>query len=177
MESHDEERLCYAAVTSNPEQEDPLELKMRRAGLAAAHFLTIPGPRMIWQFGELGYDYSIEYNGSNVSPKPIKWDYLDIPSRKNLHDTYASIIKFRKNNPEFFTKGADFHNGKTHYGIYGEKAFLFIGNFDNSTKTISAKFPTTGKWHNWSDTSEAYPEDTAEILLKPGEFRLLVNFE
>lgn len=36
---------------------------LKRMQQAAAFFFTIPGPKMIWQFGELGFDYSIEYNG------------------------------------------------------------------------------------------------------------------
>ena len=28
---------------------------------AAAFFFTVPGPKLMWQFGELGYDYSINF--------------------------------------------------------------------------------------------------------------------
>ncbi len=52
-----------------------LNTALNRIKLAAAFFITVPGPKMIWQFGELGYDYSIDYNG-RVGNKPIKWDYL-----------------------------------------------------------------------------------------------------
>ena len=36
-----------------------LDIHMKQLGTNAAFFLTVPGPKMIWQFGELGYDYSI----------------------------------------------------------------------------------------------------------------------
>ncbi|MDZ7764853.1 MAG: hypothetical protein U5K00_10550 [Melioribacteraceae bacterium] len=41
-----------------------LNVALQRVKLAGAFFFTIPGPKMIWQFGELGYDYSIDYNDS-----------------------------------------------------------------------------------------------------------------
>ncbi len=55
-------------------------------------FITIPGPKMIWQFGELGYDYSIDYNG-RLGEKPVKWDYYTNPYRKYLYDMISALIK------------------------------------------------------------------------------------
>ncbi len=66
MESHDEERLMYknirfgnSAPTYNIKD---TSVALNRIKLAAAFYFTIPGPKMIWQFGELGYDYSIFYD-------------------------------------------------------------------------------------------------------------------
>ena len=58
--------------------------------LNAAFLLTIPGPKMIWQFGELGYDYSINTctngtvnNNCRLDEKPIRWDYHErYPAQK-----------------------------------------------------------------------------------------------
>ncbi|KAA6301353.1 MAG: hypothetical protein EZS26_002550, partial [Candidatus Ordinivivax streblomastigis] len=36
---------------------------MKQLAVNTAFFLTVPGPKMIWQFGELGYDISIEQDG------------------------------------------------------------------------------------------------------------------
>ena len=41
---------------------------------------------MIWQFGELGYDYSIEENG-RTGRKPVRWDYYEEMHRHDLFDT------------------------------------------------------------------------------------------
>ena len=164
------------------ENDDPLTLKMRRAGLAAAFFLTVPGPKMIWQFGELGYDISIEYGGSNVSAKPVKWDYLNEPARKALYDTYSGLLKFRNENPEFFTKGANFRQyvgtSEFEYGkfIFGEtagKAFCVMGNFDNITKEITAQLPFEGHWFNWFNPEESVSGNKFTAILRPGEFRLV----
>lgn len=63
MESHDEERLMVRVLnegTSNGSYNtrNP-ETALQRIAAASVIHLTIPGPKMIWQFGELGYDFSI----------------------------------------------------------------------------------------------------------------------
>ena len=62
----------------------------------AVIMLTTPGPKMIWQFGEQGYDISIDYP-CRVCNKPILWQYLQ-KSLKNLFDVYKATIDLRKNN-------------------------------------------------------------------------------
>ena len=96
MESHDEERLMYKNLTygnsSNPEHDiKELDVALERQKLAGMFFFTIPGPKMIWQFGELGYDYSINHcpdgtlsDNCRVSRKPIRWDYNWHENRKCL---------------------------------------------------------------------------------------------
>jgi 1,4-alpha-glucan branching enzyme len=58
MESHDEERLAYKQVTwGNGIIKTSLSARMSQLATNAAFFFTVPGPKMIWQFGELGYDH------------------------------------------------------------------------------------------------------------------------
>ena len=45
--------------------------------LAACFNLPLPGPKMIWQFGELGYDYSI----NTCSTRDLSEDCRVAPSR------------------------------------------------------------------------------------------------
>lgn len=155
-------------------QEDALTVAMRRAGSAAAFFLTVPGPKMIWQFGEIGYDYSINYN-DRTGEKPVVTDqYLAVPARKALYDTYATLLKFRTENPRFFDKDATFRwkptaSTKTIDCSVDGKAFHVVGNFGKST--ISYTVPE-GSWTDYF-TGEAV---SGEISLKQGEFKLLVNF-
>ncbi|HEY7751243.1 MAG TPA: alpha-amylase family glycosyl hydrolase, partial [Ignavibacteriaceae bacterium] len=85
MESHDEERLMYKNLqfgnSSGNYNIRSLPIAIQRIKLAGAFYFTIPGPKMIWQFGELGYDYSINYpcmtEACRLDPKPIRWDYFD----------------------------------------------------------------------------------------------------
>src|SRR5690606_5136571 len=87
QESHDEERTVYKAKTYGEDGvKNSTQVQMERAGMNAAFLFTIPGPKMIWQFGEMGYDYSIDYNG-RVGKKPVRWDYLENPDRAKLADT------------------------------------------------------------------------------------------
>jgi hypothetical protein len=61
MESHDEERLMFKNLTygnsSGTYNIKDLQTALDRVKLAAAFFLTLPGPKMIWQFGELKLEF------------------------------------------------------------------------------------------------------------------------
>ena len=60
MESHDEERMSYKQIRwGNYTLKTNLADRMKELKVNTAFFLTVPGPKMIWQFGELGYDYSL----------------------------------------------------------------------------------------------------------------------
>ncbi|MEO7174609.1 MAG: alpha-amylase family glycosyl hydrolase, partial [Saprospiraceae bacterium] len=59
MESHDEERLMYKNIaygntSGSYSTKDPITA-LWRMGMGMSLFLAIPGPKMVWQFGELGY--------------------------------------------------------------------------------------------------------------------------
>ena len=153
--------------------EDALTVAMRRAGASAAFFLTVPGPKMIWQFGEIGYDYTIEHNG-RTGEKPVVTDqYMAVPQRKALYDTYAALLKFRKDNPRFFDKDASFtwtpsgEIKKITCTVDG-KSFHVVGNFAKSTKTYSVPSGT------WTDQINGGTV-SGTITLKEGEFRLLMK--
>ena len=155
------------------ESEDALTVAMRRAGASAAFFLTVPGPKMIWQFGEIGYDYSIDYN-DRTGEKPVVTDqYMAVPARKALYDTYASLLKFRRENPRFFDKDAKFEwtpSGalkKITCSVDG-KTFHVVGNFGKSTASYSVP---TGSWTDYISGTAV----SGTISLKEGEFKLLVK--
>lgn len=174
MESHDEERNAYRQKAYGADGvKGNLEAMMNRLGLNAAFFLTVPGPKMIWQFGELGYDISIEENGRTGRKAP-HWEYLDVPERKALYDTYCKLIGFRRDNPRFFDADADFKwtpsaAVKTITCSVDGKTFHVVGNFDTVSK--SATLPE-GSWKDYF-TGESV---SSAVELKQGEFRLLVNF-
>ena len=105
MESHDEERLMYKngqfgniqGIYNTRDKNTALE----RMKLAATLFLMTPGPRLIWQFGELGFDHSINRctNGTvntncRLDNKPIVWDYIKDTSRKSVYDWYSSCLLY-----------------------------------------------------------------------------------
>ena len=181
MESHDEERTSYKAKTWGAGNvSKSLAERMQRAALNAAFFFTVPGPKMVWQFGELGYDHSIEENG-RTGEKPLCWEYLEMPERKALYDTYAQLIGFRKAHPQLFSSDVDFSwqvgssnwsSGRYIRAIAGEQAFVVVGNFDTQAQTLTVEFPTTGTWTNYFDTAECYTEQQLSLTLGAGEYRL-----
>ena len=153
--------------------ESPFEVAMRRAGASAAFFLTVPGPKMIWQFGEIGYDISIEENG-RTGEKPVKTDeYMAVPARKALYDTYSKLLKFRRENPRFFDSDASFSwtptgNLKKITCTADGKTFHVVGNFGKGQTTYTVP---SG---NWTDQINGGIV-SGTITLKEGEFRLLMK--
>lgn len=193
MESHDEERTAYKALkegASGISGDSNLDARMKREALNAAFFLTVPGPKMLWQFEELGYDISIEQNG-RTGKKPVHWEYLENADRKALHDTYASLMKFRKENPHFFASDAKFNwyvspsNWDTGRFLYCEadgKAFAVIGNFSLTRKDITAWLPKPGAWKDYPDfgsksynvSTDADGHNSLTVNLDSGDFKLII---
>ena len=153
--------------------EDPLTVAMRRAGASAAFFLTVPGPKMIWQFGEIGYDYSIDYN-DRTGEKPVVTDqYMAVPARKALYDTYAALLKFRRENPRFFDSDASFTwtpsgNLKKITCTVAGKSFHVVGNFAKNQTSYTVP---SGTWTDYINGGTV----SGSITLKEGEFRLLTK--
>ncbi len=101
-ESHDEERISYVA-TQQAALRAQIPMRMRRLGSVAATMLMTPGPKMIWQFGELGADETTKTGGNNnTDPKIVCWPMLDDQYRKALHDNYSELCGIRRSNPAIF---------------------------------------------------------------------------
>ena len=166
-------RPADPSVTPGGAAEDPLTVAMRRAGASAAFFLTVPGPKMIWQFGEIGYDISIEHNG-RTGEKPVKTDeYMAVPARKALYDTYSTLLKFRRENPRFFDSDASFTwtptgNLKKITCTADGKSFHVVGNFGKGQTTYTVP---SGTWTDYINGGTV----SGNITLKEGEFRLLTK--
>ena len=160
MESHDEERMAYKqSQWGNGFLKTDLATRMKQLEANAAFTFTVPGPMMIWQFGEMGYDVTIEENG-RTGRKPLHWEYLDNESRKALHETYAKLLKLRNDYPELFTGGAtlswkvgvsDWANGRSlHLKSITGKELVVLGNFTQTETTVA--FPAeAGEWTDWKN--------------------------
>lgn len=158
MESHDEERVSYKQKTyGNYDFKTNLATRMDQLEVNAAFFLTVPGPKMVWQFGEMGYDVSIEENG-RTGRKPLHWEYLEDADRKSVHDTYVHLAKLRNAAPELFDATGTFTwkvavtnwaNGRILYSesVTGKK-LMVMGNFTNAA--INVSLPAEGgDWTNY----------------------------
>lgn len=160
MESHDEERGAYKQTqwgVTNALKTD-LSTRMKQLEVNASLFFTIPGPKMIWQFGELGYDVSIEENG-RTGKKPIRWNYYEMAARKGLYDTYSKLIALRTSHKEFFESTAtmnlkvgtsDWANGRyVSLKTLTGKGLVAVGNFTDTQVDCPVNFQSTGTWEDY----------------------------
>jgi hypothetical protein len=182
MESHDEERLMYKCITwgngiPGYEIQDTTTAIWRML-LDAVFFLTVPGPKMIWQFGEIGYDFSIDYNG-RLGEKPLKWDYLADYRRNYLYNFYSALIDLRKNHPVFETSDYDMAVTAAMKRIVlrqDDMNVVIIGNFGILEGTISGEFPHTGKWYDYFTGDRIDVASSSDMIsLVAGEYHLYTD--
>ena len=191
QESHDEERLMYKneqyGNSSGTYSVKDIATGLQRNAAAAAFWAMAPGPRMLTEFGELGYDYSINWctngtvdpsGGCRLTPKPIRWDYLQDSSRKKLHDVYASMIQLRKIYPELDTANSLYSlDGAFKYLLAtGSSAgAVVMGNFDVNPATGTIPFPGKGTWYNYFGTDSIQVTGHQNFTLAAGEYRVYLN--
>ncbi|WP_165958136.1 alpha-amylase family glycosyl hydrolase [Segetibacter sp. 3557_3] len=194
QESHDEERLMVKNLafgnSSNPAHNvKDLNTALNRNGMAAAFWAMIPAPKMLWQFGELGYDYSINYcqdgsinNNCRTNPKPIRWDYQQNANRRALYDVYSKLLSLRNVPnflPTFVTNDISWNlNGgfKTLQVNSDSLKICVIGNFDVVTTTGTVTFQQPGTWYNYlSGGTRAATGNPETITLQPGEYYVYTN--
>ena len=179
FESHDEERLQYnneqSGNSSGSYNIKDLATGLKRDEMGAALMFAAPGPKMLWQFGELGYDISINQNG-RTGTKPILWNYYSVASRAHLHDVYAEMIKWKIKNDVFTT-------GTYKYSLNGyvksiqlsgsSNNVVVVGNFDVNSQTANVSFPVTGTWYdNISGSSINVTSASLSLTLAPGEYHV-----
>ncbi len=182
MESHDEERLMYKNLnygnslgTYNVKN---IETALQRMKTVGAFFFTVPGPKMIWQFGELGYDYSIDYNG-RLGTKPIRWDYLNNLSRLKLFKTWSALIKLKTEYPAFSSN--DFKMSATGYLKrmwinHSTMNVVVVANFGMFKDTMIPEFQKTGKWYDYFSGNELNISNKDTLIsLEPGEFKIFTT--
>ncbi len=190
MESHDEERLMHKNLqfgnSSGGYNIKTEATALDRQELAGAFYFTVPGPKMIWQFGELGYDISIDQNG-RTGNKPILWNYFNEANRKDIYDLWAKLIKLKKQEAIFrtgtFTLDVANANGLKKIQLTNDNAsddldyITIIGNFGVTTQSINPTFQQTGTWYNLLDnnTTITVTNINTTISLQPGEFKIYGN--
>ena len=182
MESHDEERLMYKNEQWGKEYNGynvkQIPVGLQRNAAAAVMLFSLPGPKMIWQFGELGYDVSIDYNG-RLGRKPTRWEYYDQPDRKALFDVYAKMIDLRINRPVFSTSDYSIDLANHFKAIVlksTHETAVAVANFDVTAQTKKVDFTKTGTWKEYFSGSEITLDAATEsITLAPGEYRLYIS--
>jgi glycosidase len=195
-ESHDEERLNYKnllyGATSGSYSTRNLATSLERSKAIGAMFLSVPGPKMIWQFAELGYDFGINRCANNtynndcrLDPKPIPSEigYTTDANRVAVYNTWSKINELRLNNPVFHTTTFTVTSGTLtpRIDIWNNaipetelKSVIVLANFGLTAQNITTGFSIPGQWSNLMDGT-TIASTTATVSLQPGEFRIYGN--
>ena len=198
-ESHDEERLMYKNVnygnSTNPSHDvKNLNIALSRMSALGAVTLTIPGPKMIWHFGDLGMNNSINtctdgsYNSTcklATKPQP-QWtnDWLNVAQRSQIYNDWSRINALKIVEP-VFEGDYSISSGTLTPRIYiwndalpstQLKNVVVLANFDVTAQNITPNFPYIGTWYNLMDNSTfVVSNTTTPINLQPGQFKIYGN--
>ena len=205
-ESHDEERLMYKNIQygnglNGYNVKTPATALARMSALGAVSLL-VPGPKMIWHFGELGWDTSIFScnDGSvNTSSDAISGDckldtkqqpqwtdnWLGDTNRNRIYMDWAKMITMKINEP-VFSGTVSMPSATTLTPVIKIsdatllstqlKDVLILANFDLSAKSIVPVFPYTGTWYNLMDNSPITVSNVNDpVTIPAGEFRIFGN--
>jgi 1,4-alpha-glucan branching enzyme len=187
--SHDERRIAEHVITEgrNLDSYDTkqLEVMYERVKMAAAFAYINPGPKMIWQFDELGYDINIDFNG-RVGRKPLPWGtgsllYYENELRRNIYKAYQGILDVRNRiTPEILAAGTTAHqlSGAVRRLVFNTENIdvVLIGNFGLTKSSINPSFTTAGKWFDYfSGEEKNITNVAATISLEPGEWHLFTS--
>ncbi len=207
-ESHDEERLMYKNLqfgnnSNGSHNVTNLNTALSRMSALGAVSLTIPGPKMIWHFAELGMENSIytcnngtvnDENGSDgnckldTKPQP-QWanNWLSNPSRSQIYNDWARINALKINEP-VFEGDYSITTNTLQPKIYiwddaipasSLKNVVVLANFDVTAQNVVPNFPYTGDWYDLMDvsgsTSVNITNTSSAINIPAGEFRIYGN--
>lgn len=197
-ESHDEERLMYKNLqygnSSGSYNVKTLDTALERMKGIGAVLLAVPGPKMIWQFGELGYDYSINRcadetisTDCRTDPKPVAFTlgYDSSSNRKAIYETWAKILKLKNDNEVFNTKSITVSAGDLlpsviieNSSIDGLNTVAIVANYTLTSQDVAIKnLPYGGIWYDLLNDNAEYnfASTSSTIALEPGEFKILGN--
>ncbi len=189
IEDHDEERVAYKAVAYGQTyvKSDWKRISKHIQAAYALHFLS-PYPKMMWQFGEMGYDITIgSDDGQKVEPKPSHWEYMQIAERKAIYDAVSKCITFRTTHPAMYgfdgkpaidTWKVGDANMAAKTLVYSTTAgsVIVMANFTNSPSNATCNVPVQGTWKNLiTDAAVELNAATFSTTLAAGDYIVLVK--
>ncbi|MGB0916016.1 MAG: alpha-amylase family glycosyl hydrolase [Flavobacteriales bacterium] len=188
MESHDEDRLMFENVTygngTNPDHNAAdTTTALYRMQAAAAMFTLVPGPKMIWQFGELGYDVSIFWPSgldlSRTAAKPIRWNYFWEEARQDLYRAWGAINTLKHMQPVYSVTdfGMDLDGtGKRMWLTHPDMKTSVTANFDVVGFSMTPDFHQTGTWYNYMTGEPLQVDQTnMELFYEPGQYYIFTD--
>ena len=188
MESHDEQRQIYEVLltgrSGSGHNTRDLDIALDRLKMNAAFIYLLPGPKMLWQFGELGYDIDINQNG-RTGNKPLVWGasgngYYEDPERQKVLAAFSAIINLRTDNLSNFSDAVYTTNlgGETRRIEVDGPEFdvVIVGNYGLTSRTLNADLTETGDWFDYI-TGETFNASSTnyDVQLQAGEFRIYTS--
>ncbi|BAO54430.1 alpha-amylase family glycosyl hydrolase [Nonlabens marinus] len=182
-ESHDEQRIMYETLqfgnTSNSaHQTRSLPVALDRQEAIATILYTIPGPKMLWQFGELGYDIPIDQNGrTGRKPVPFTNGYATDADRLDLYGVTSELIKLKTKYPETFNNtdnDLDVNGLVKRITLNGPNFdVVVVANFDVTSKSVAPRYTQTGTWYEYfTNTTTNVTDQNSLITVEPGGYKL-----
>ncbi|MDZ7755936.1 alpha-amylase family glycosyl hydrolase [Rhodohalobacter sp.] len=201
MESHDEQWIMFRNLNFGNDLNEnhditELDVALNRQKLTGAFFLTIPGPKMIWQFGELGYgggpgeclkpgdgsDGScLSADVGRTDPKPIRWDYYSEENRLRLYKTWSELLRLRHSSPVFSSAETEFE-ASLGSGIkwirlqHEDMDAVIVGNFSVLFRDATVDFTQQGEWNEFVTGNTLDVGNVRQTFnLAPGEVRIYTS--
>ena len=185
-ESHDEERMQYKARKyGNGDLQTNEEARLQRIAANVAFNVLLNGPHMVWQYEEIGFDFSInsdydnpdadnDGNRCDIKARPEEEGYFQHATRMNQMKKVSQLIQLRTRLlPEVFegnpTK-ADIVSGKQIRTIQWGNDIFVAANFD--AKSNKAATLPSGTWYNYFEQKQ---QTTTTVTLAPGELIVLTG--
>lgn len=190
-ESHDEERMMYKCLEFGNNTDDyqvtSLNTALKRIEAVQCFNILLPGPKMLWQFEELGYDYSINTCSDGVTisencrteAKPVRWDYRESSNRYRIHEVISGLCALKHTYPETFNTtnydwDVDGYGKRLH--LNGDMNAVVVANFKVDEISMIPGFQHTGVWWDYF-TGESI--DVSDVngfaTFSPGEYHVYVD--
>jgi hypothetical protein len=183
-----------SAISTHNVKTVPVAMDRAKA-LAAMCFLST-GPKMIWQFGEMGFDFHINRcpdgtigagDNCRTDSKPLPWvapqNYDTQPDRLKLRKAYSEIVKLKTTYDTFgsFNTFVQSSQGGNQYFKQLKQTsspytatptsgnnmnVVVIANFDVVAQNVTADFHHTGTWYDFFSGSADAPYEVTGSLNK-----------
>jgi 1,4-alpha-glucan branching enzyme len=176
LESHDEERIAFEAMTNPAINEAGA---VRKSMLGAIMLFTAQGVPMLYAGQEFG-----THSAKTIDVNKIPWEYMDSGAGQALYKHYATLAYLRH------TQGAlQSNNFEPLLSDPGRKVLAYhrwndagsdvvvAVNLSPADQRVAIDFPRAGRWHEWlHDYDEQVGEGPHEVDL-PDSFGKIWVFE
>ena len=175
-ESHDEERMQYLAKQDGHTAVKSSDaVRLGRVAENVAFNVLLNGPHMLWQYEEIGYDFSINYNErTGTKPNPANIGYFKNANRIDAFTKCAQVITLRTQlMPQVFEGNPTEVNIGTRYVTrtvrWGNDVFAMANFSPTENKTLELP---SGTWYDYLNGGS---RAASSYSLAPGELKVFTG--